>query len=361
MKIQSYFIGGMAAILAFTACSSNSESPKKEIPLKVEVYSPVHQDGDGIFLSGTVSAKQTAMVSTRYMGFVQKIYVKQGDRVKAGQLLVSINSDDLRAKQAQAQAMVTEATAAVKNANRDLERYEALRKLNSVSDKELENMSLNSTSYQARLQVAQQTLREVNSMLAYTQIRAPFSGVVVQKLIDEGSTANPGMPLLAIEQAGELNVTASVPENYVQYIKVGDRMKIDIKSIGKQYWGSVTELSPSASLTGGQYSIKVKIDSPDKQTLRPGMYASLYLNGAIPTNGTQTILIEESSVVYRDQLTGVYVVNADQKAMLRWIRLGKKVGSQVEVLSGLNPSDQIIRVGHEKMYNGRKVTISNKK
>lgn len=358
MKIQSYFIGGMAAILAFTACSSNSESPKKEIPLKVKVYSPTRLDGNGIFLSGTVSAKQTAMVSTRYMGFVEKIYVKQGDRVKAGQLLMSINSDDLRAKRAQAQAMVTEATAAVKNANRDLERYEALRKLNSVSDKELENMSLNSTSHNARLQMAQQTLREVNSMLAYTQIRAPFSGVVVQKLIDEGSTANPGMPLLAIEQAGELNVTASVPESYVQYLKIGDKMKIDVKSLGRQFQGTVSELSPSASLTGGQYSIKVKIDSPDNQKLRPGMYASLYMETAMPTSGTQKMLIDASSVVYRDQLTGVYVVNEDHQAMLRWVRLGKKLDSQVEVLSGLNATDRIIRLGKEKMYNGRSVIIS---
>ena len=358
MNIKSYIMGGMVVMSVFTACSSNSEPSKKETPLRVEVYSPVRLGSDGIFLSGTVSAKQTAMVSTRYMGFVKKIYVKQGDHVKAGQLLVSINSEDLRAKQAQAQAMVTEASAAVKNANRDLERYQNLRKLNSISDKELENMSLNQTSHSAHLQVAQQTLREVNSMLAYTQIRAPFSGVVVQKFIDEGSTANPGMPLLAIEQVGELNITASVPENYIQYLKVGDHMKIEVKSLGKQLHGTVSELSPSASLTGGQYDVKVKIDSPDKQDLRPGMYAALSMESAIPTNNTQKVLIEESSIVYRDQLTGVYVVNADKQAMLRWIRIGKKLGHQVEVLSGLDVTDKVIRIGKDKMYNGRSVIIS---
>ena len=357
-----YFTFGLAAVLLFPSCSSrqNKATDKEEIPLRVSTYSPLQQEGDELFLSGTLSAKQTAMISTRYMGFIEKIHVKQGDQVRAGQLLVSINSEDLRAKRNQAQAMVAEATAALKNANRDLERYQTLRAQNSVSDKELENMSLNSTSHDARLQVAQQTLREVNSMMAYTQLRAPFSGVVVQKFTDEGGTANPGMPILAIEQSGELNVTASVPENYVQYIKIGDHVTIDVKSVGTQYLGTVREMSPSATLTGGQYNIKVSIDSTNKQKLRPGMYASLHTKIPVKAGDKKKLLVEESSIIHRDQLTGVYIVNPDSCAMLRWVRLGQKVGSQVEVLSGLSSSDQIIRIGQDKMYNGRKVTISNK-
>ncbi len=112
--------------------------------------------------------------------------------------------------------MVIEAEAAAKNTQRDFERFKRLREQNSVSDKELENVELQNTSINARLQVARQSLNEVNAMLAYTNIQAPFSGIVSQKMIDEGSMANPGMPLLVIEQGGDLQVVASVSETYIQ-------------------------------------------------------------------------------------------------------------------------------------------------
>lgn len=346
----------MAAV--FSSCSSEANKKAEDVAVSVETYSPTTLQGDGIFISGMVSAKQTAMLSTRVMGFVDKIYVKQGEPVKEGQLLLVINSNDLKAKKAQAQAMVTEAEAAAQNAKRDYERYKTLHAQKSVSDKELENMDLNQISINAKLQMARQGLNEVNAMLAYTNIRAPFSGIITQRMIDEGSTAAPGMPLLTIEQSGDMDIKASVPENYVQYIKVGDSVKVDVKSLNKRIEGTISELSPSSTLTGGQYAVKIAIDSKEKENLRSGMYAGIYISGKVVKQEMKGVWIEKTSVVKREQLTGVYVVGSNNQAMLRWIRLGKEIGEQVEVLSGLNANDRIIKQADGKLYNGKKVVAS---
>lgn len=356
--LRNAFLGIVGISTLYSCSSSDKLEDKDKTIVKVEAYSPAQSTNEGFYLSGEVTAKQTANISTRMMGYVTKIYVKPGDKVASGQLLVSISSDDILAKKAQIQAMITEAEAAAKNAQRDYERFKTLRNQNSVSDKELENVALQNTSMNAKVQMARQQINEVNAMLSYTNIRAPFSGVVTQKMVDEGSMANPGMPILTIEQNGELQVIASIPENYIQYIKVGDIAQMELKSLGITIDGKVSELSPSAFRTGGQYSMKLAIDTKDKENIRPGMYANILIPNKTGENITFKIMLDKSSIVYRDQLTGVYVIDDQSQANLRWIRLGKTIGNQVEVLSGLSQNDKIVSKAEGKLYNGVKVSVN---
>ena len=356
--LRNAFLGIVGISTLYSCSSSDKLEDKDKTIVKVEAYSPAQSTNEGFYLSGEVTAKQTANISTRMMGYINKIYVKPGDKVASGQLLVSISNDDILAKKAQVQAMITEAEAAAKNAQRDYERFKTLRNQNSVSDKELENVALQNTSMNAKVQMARQQMNEVNAMLSYTNIRAPFSGVVTQKMVDEGSMANPGMPILTIEQNGELQVIASIPENYIQYVKVGDVAKMELKSLGITIDGKVSELSPSAFRTGGQYSMKLAIDTKDKENIRPGMYVNILIPNKTGENITSKIMLDKSSIVYRDQLTGVYVIDDQSQANLRWIRLGKTIGNQVEVLSGLSQNDKIVSKAEGKLYNGVKVSVN---
>ena len=356
--LRNAFLGIVGISTLYSCSSSDKLEDKDKTIVKVEAYSPGQSTNEGFYLSGEVTAKQTANISTRMMGYINKIYVKPGDKVASGQLLVSISSDDILAKKGQVQAMITEAEAAAKNAQRDYERFKTLRNQNSVSDKELENVALQNTSMNAKVQMARQQMNEVNAMLSYTNIRAPFSGVVTQKMVDEGSMANPGMPILTIEQNGELQVIASIPENYIQDVKVGDVAKMELKSLGITIDGKVSELSPSAFRTGGQYSMKLAIDSKDKENIRPGMYVNILIPNKTSENITSKIMLDKSSIVYRDQLTGVYVIDDQSQANLRWIRLGKTIGNQVEILSGLSQNDKIVSKAEGKLYNGVKVSVN---
>ncbi len=173
--------------------------------------------------------------------------------------------------------------------------------------------------------------------------------------------ANPGMPLLVVEQAGDLIVQASVAESDIAQVKLGDKATVEVKSANETVSGKVIELSPSSYGTGGQYQMKVALDNSINGNIRAGMFANLLLEkNSDPAENKATLWVENNSVIYRDQLTGVYVVANENQAILKWIRLGKENGNQTEVISGLNAEDKIIQQSDSKLYNGKKVIISNR-
>lgn len=361
MKTKAIVFISTGISLLLSACSSSPAKKNINDPVNVTVHLPTEATGCGVSISGQVTAKQTATISTRIMGHVQTIYVKPGDKVNAGQLLLSLNANDIKAKQQQLEAMKTEATAAEKKAQKDFERFSILRNQNSVSEKEFDNVELHYTSMKAKLQMAEEALKEINAQLSYANITAPFSGNITQKMIDEGSMANPGMPLLILEQAGEFIIQASVPENHIQNVKVGDKVNIEISSVNKALQGRIVELSPSAYNTGGQFLIKVAPEESTDKSIQPGMFASITINNEKERElKNTTLLVDNSSLVYRDQLTGIYVANKDGLAILKWVRLGKENQGKTEVISGLNHEDLIILSAEGKLYNGKSVIISNK-
>lgn len=349
---------GLSFLLCIVAsCSSNTKSETKELAVPVEVYKPYTYDSTTISVSGVLSAVNSAQISTRMMAFVDEIYVKRGDRVKKGQVLIRLNSKDLLAKKQQVLAQLSAAELAAKNANKDYRRFRALHATQSVSDKELENMKLNKMSMDANLKVAQKGLEEIDAMLAYTIIKSPFSGRVTQKYIDKGSTANPGMPLLTVEQSHEMEVSSAIPENYMPYVEQGARVEVVVKTLQRTLKGTVSELSPSASLHGGQYTVKITLDEKDDPALLGGMYVAVRIPLSKSIESTPHLFIDKKSLVYREQLKGVYVVNENGEAVLRWLQLGKTEGNTVEVLSGLKEHEQVIREVTGNLYNGRKVSM----
>ena len=355
-KFSSYLSLAIAATL-WASCSSSAPKQADENPVSVEVYQPVSQDSAFLSVSGTLSAQNSAEISTRMMANVEQIYVKTGDQVKAGQLLVRLNADDLQAKKKQVQAQISTAQLATENARRDYQRYQNLHAQQSVSDKELENMQLNLSAMESRLQMARQSLKEVEAMLAHTYIKAPFAGKITQKNIDKGSMTQPGMPLLILEQQHEMEVTATIPESYISNVAKGDRVEVEVKSIKRKLQGTVSELSPSATLNGGQYAMKLQLEEKQDPQLLSGMYVAIRIPNKSHVEGSKKLLIDQKALVHREQLTGVYVINADHRAVLRWLRLGKTYGDQVEVLSGLNAQERVIVHAKGKLYNGRKIKI----
>ncbi len=342
------------------ACS-HSEKSKQETGEVVSVITalPSSANESGIQASGQIESGQTAVISTRIMGAISHIYVKAGDRVKKGQLLVSISNADLMAQRAQADAAISEAKAAVAVSSKDLDRFKQLYQKQSASAKELENVTLQHKSISSKLETALQMRNQVNAMLAYSRITAPFSGVITKKFVDEGSMANPGMPLLALEQNGDYQAVISVPESDIANVKQGATVNLTVKSLDRTFPGIISEINPSSQFSGGQYGIKVAINKDNSLGLKAGMY----VNATIPDSNVQNtassaMSVPQSAIVNNEQLTGVYVVSSDKKVLLRWLRLGKQSGDRVEVLSGLSPDEKIVVSAKGKIYNGARVSES---
>lgn len=348
-----YLLTLIAATSLLTACGNEKTKEKQNNngpAVEVTVKTPDKGSSSGISASGKIEAVNNASLSTRMMGFVDRIKVNIGDKVKKGQLLVSINNSDLRAKLAQVNAKITEAKAAYNNAEKDYERFKNLYEENSASRKELDDNTANYEMAKARLEAAKQMKNEVESQFAYVNIRAPFNGVITNKFVEEGDMANPGMPLIAMEAPGNFEVKAMVPETYISSITPGTKVKVHVKSIGKTIPGTVSEVSASAKNTGSQYPVKVALEKGGEE-IRSGMYASVEFP-VTAEEQNKVVLVPSEAIIHRGGLTGIYTISNKNIAMLRWIRLGEDYGDQVEVLSGLSPDEEYIVSAKGKLYNG---------
>ncbi|MDD4637830.1 MAG: efflux RND transporter periplasmic adaptor subunit [Bacteroidales bacterium] len=354
--ISILFVSFMGLISACSSSEKKTVEDEKKVP--VVVATPLTDNRAGIQVSGQVEAGQTAMISTRVMGTITSVKVKAGDLVKQGQLLATIANDDMKAKKAQVEASVAEAEAAAAVATKDLERFTQLYNSQSASAKELENVKLQHRSILSKLESARQMRNEVHAMLAYTEIKAPFPGVITQKFAEEGSMANPGMPILALEQTKSFQALISVPETDVMGVKPNGEAIVTVKATGTTFTGILSEVSPSSQFTGGQYLAKVAIPDNEKENLKAGMYVNVFIpfsNEVEASSSSLTIPLE--SVIKKEDLTGVYVLGTDDIVSLRWIRLGKSHGDRVDVLSGLNKEETFVVKAEGRIYNGAKVSV----
>ncbi|WP_027067566.1 MULTISPECIES: efflux RND transporter periplasmic adaptor subunit [Maribacter] len=358
MKNKKYIITAIlgATILISSCGSEDKKAVVDNSPAIAVQVKTVSEDNSSPFLtvSGKIEAAKSANISTRMMGYVDKIYVNVGDKVNKGQLLMSVNNADVSAQLAQVNAGITEAEAAFTNAEKDFNRFSTLFKENSASQKELDDITANYNMAKARLESAKQMRNGVNAQMGYANIRAPFNGVVTNKFISAGDMANPGMPLLEVESPGKYQVLAMVPESEILAVKNDTEVTVQVKALNENVKGKVTEVSTSSKNTGGQYLVKVILDKTDAQILS-GMYATVQFPVARKTTSS-AVMIPVQAIVKKGQLSGIYTVSQSNTALLRWLRLGRTFGDQVEVLSGLSADEQYIVSAEGKLFNGAKIS-----
>lgn len=359
--MKKIFIPILTIALTFLiSCNGNKKENIIEEPAIAVKVSGISTNGNSPFVtaSGKIEAENSANLSTRMMGYVTKIHVKVGQKVGVGQLLVSINNTDLQAKKAQVDASILQATAAYNNAKKDYNRFVNLFQQQSASQKELDDMTARYEMAKAGLEGAKQMRNEVIAQFSYSNIMAPFSGVITNTFVKEGDMANPGMPLISMEGASRLQVTAMVSENDIASIKKGTPVTVLVKSSNKTLSGKVNEVSVSATNTGGQYLVKINLDKTEASVLS-GMFVNVQfpIANKVTSANNDKILIPENALVKQGQLTGIYTIGTGNVAILRWLRTGKTYGDQIEILSGLSADEQYIVSAEGKLYNGVKVSV----
>ncbi|WP_223033370.1 efflux RND transporter periplasmic adaptor subunit [Hanstruepera marina] len=353
-KITSIFL---TATVLFASCGNDKEESisSSNAPIQVAVSS-ISDNSNSPFLSvsGKIQAVNSADLSTRHMGYIERVKVKVGDAVKKGELLLMVNNTDLEAKRAQVNAVIAQANVAYKNAEKDYNRFKSLFAKNSATQKEFDDVTTQYNMAAAQLEAAKQQQNEINAQFAYVNIAAPFNGVVTQVNVKSGDMANPGMPLVSVEGPNDFEVIAMVPESNITQVQQGTEVQVLVKSLNKTLQGKVSEVSTSAKHSGGQYLVKIALQEP-VMDVRSGMFATVQFP-IDRKSTTELVLIPKSALVTNGQLSGVYTVSQTNTALLRWLRLGRDYGELIEVLSGLNASEQYIISAEGKLYNGVKVT-----
>jgi RND family efflux transporter MFP subunit len=316
------------------------------------------------FLSftGSIEADKRAEISTRLMGQVVYVGVKEGERVKKGQSLIRIDVRDVRSQVQMARSRLKQARENHKMALANFEavkktydRFSRLLKEGAITQQEYDQIEAKFKSAQAQLKaaeeeirLAEEAIRAASTNIDYGEIKAPFDGVVVRKFVDKGDIAKPGYPLLIVEKS-PFKVKVNLPESFLGKIKVGQRLKVRIDSVDKEFEAVVSEISPSVDTMSRTFTVKLKLE--DNSSVHSGLYAKVL----IPKKGKVTVLVPKEAVYRRWDFTGVWTVDPEGVLKLRLVRLGNRVGDYVEVLSGLDPEDRIVVEGLEKACNGCKV------
>jgi RND family efflux transporter MFP subunit len=301
--------------------------------------------GDAFEGSGTVKTDRTSTIASRVMGTVTSLKVREGDPVKAGELLMTIDDRDAT-ERSKAAAMAVE-TARV---NRDLARttwarYKSLYDQKALTSQEMDQEETRLKVAEAEYSRARAMAGEAAAFQGFTRITAPFAGRVVAKRIDAGSMASPGMPLLTIEGDGDRYVEVSVDESLSGKITAGLPAEVIVDSLGRTLQGRIREIVPAVDPGSRTFLVKVSVDD---QGLRSGVFTRV----RIPLDNRSALLVPQKAVVSKGQLTGVYTVDDKGLVTYRLIRTGRRFGSEVEVLSGLDPNERIITSGAEKAADG---------
>ncbi|MCG8580142.1 MAG: efflux RND transporter periplasmic adaptor subunit [Bacteroidales bacterium] len=358
MKTLKLTIAALVIAYLTQACggaSSESENQQEAVKANVQVVKLTTVPKKHHY-TGTVSSVNQSTLSTRIMGQINQVLVHEGDAVQKGQLLVSIRSNDIQAKQKQVEANIIQAKAAYKHAKDDYQRIQTLRNSNSATQKELDDITVHYEMTKAQLEAAQKAKEEVTEMLSYANIRAPYSGVITQRFVDGGDMANPGMPLLAIEAPGLFEVIAKIPESDVYKLDKGDAVEVMIDACEMPVKGTVARISPSSRFSGSQFDARISLnpDAKQKDAIRSGIFAHVnHLKGE-----EKKLLVASSSIVERGQLKGLWTVSQSNQALLRWVRLGTTYGDKTEVLSGLNEGNQVVISAEGRLYDGAPLQLN---
>lgn len=300
---------------------------------------------------GTMRAAQTSVLASQMMGTLVEVRVREGDHVQRGQVLAVIEDSQPRAALERATAaesasrqQLAAAESELALAESTLKRFQTLYDRKSVSPQEFDEVK---TREQAALahrdmaradqEQAKAAIAETRTALEYTQIRAPFDGVVTEKKADAGTLASPGMPIFTLEDVRRYRLEASINENDLALVRVGQSVPVLVDALGSGTLpGKVAQIVPAADADSRSFLIKVEL--PVDSRLRSGLFGRAQFS----RGERRALLVPRTAIVERGQMEGVFLLDQNKIASLHYVTLGKPTRDQVEVLAGLQDGDWLV-------------------
>lgn len=312
---------------------------------------------------GSVRARTSAAVSTRIPGSISVLRVREGDRVKKGQLLAQLDARENQAVAAVATAAIDEAGRGLdealsrkKLADTTFERYSNLFKEQAVSRQEFDVKQSEKdvaaagvARAESRLRQAQEGSKASTTMSDYTRIIAPISGVIASKQVDLGATVFPGQPLMTIEDDGSYQLELALPENIATKVKPGTALQVTLDAVGSSYAARIAEIVPTADPASRTFVAKVALS---QKGLKSGMFG----RGAIALGtAVDRITVPKKAVVEHGALTTVWTLDRENSARMRIVKIGRQAGERVEILSGLSEGDRVVVSDTGKVNEGSRI------
>ncbi len=333
-SLRTIFLPGL--LLALSACGSAPESPAPA-PLPKLATITVAADGSeaGRAWDGVVEAVQQADLSAQTSGRVTLVAVDVNDRVSQGQVLMRLTAVEQQAGADSARAQLRAAEASAIEAEANYARYQALGSKQFVSRLQLDQARAARDAAVAGRDAARAQLAQAGQQADYTVVRAPFAGIVSARRVEPGESVSPGQTLMSVYAPGALRIEVQVPESDAAAIRAAGKARV-LLADGRSVDAAAVTVFPAAD--PATHSVGVRVILPELQNAPPpGITAKVLFPIA---GGGAPLRIPSSAVVQRGEVSAAYVI-AGNRISMRQLRLGQRVGDQVEVLSGLKGGETI--------------------
>ncbi len=291
---------------------------------------PVYEE-----VAGTLQSEQSASVASQIMARIIRVHVHAGDRVAEGDLLIELDNVDLKARVAQARDQLNALQAQLRRAKLHYQRTRELHAKHSATQAALEAATAEYHSIRSQFSAARERLAEAEHALGYSEIRATFSGTVIDHFVEAGDMAAPGMRLLSVYDPQQLRIAAYVRETLASQLQPGQALQAGIDALQRQMPVVVEEIVPAADPGSRSFLIKARIEHDPR--LLPGMFARI----RIPLGEQRKILLPIRYVAQVGQLDVVWVLR-EGVVERRFVRLGQQDDGQIRVISGLAEGERLV-------------------
>lgn len=366
---RPFVIWGIAALalaagLLWVALHSRAQSPAGADFAATPIVAVARVTRENLSREVTMPAEFRPYVQVelhaKVSGYVDQMNVDFGDKVKAGELLATIEVPELQDELTNAIAAEEKAEADYTNADLIYTRLMAVNKAhpNLVAEQDLDTAAANDQMAVAEIAEAKAEVGKYKTLIAYTQITAPFDGVVTRRYADPGALIQAGtssdtqsLPLVRVSDNYLLRLDFPVDVNYVQDIHVGDPVEVEVESLGnKTFSGTVTRFTYDVEDDTRKMITEIEVPNP-KLEIDPGMYAMV----ALRVENRPNALTIPTEAVIAGETPMVYVVNQNNEIEERAVQLGLETPDKYEVLSGLQEGDLVVIGNHSEIQTGQKV------
>lgn len=395
MKSKALILAAVSGLLIQIACGGKQESRSgaaiQPVPSGVVVvrYESVQAVVEA---PGTVQPRNRISLSSQINGFVREMNIRAGDIVIKDQMLATLDARDAQSQKAAAQAAIDEAQAALSEARKarqaavemqaaakastelagqTFNRYQKLFESRSVSPQEIDEVrtrrnasAAELASREAMVAAAEDRIKQAEAkisqakaqagrtdvLLSWTEIKAPSSGRVVQRLADPGTAIFPGTLLLVIESIDKPQVLADIPTEHSGILRIGATVRLRNTETGAVAEGRISEIVPQSD--PATHSVQFKIDLPSSFPMPSGQFVKV----EVPAGNRDALLAPRTAIRQTGQLTGIFAVDAASKAHFRLVKIAPYDAERVEILSGLEPNEKIISKLSDQITDGIPVT-----
>jgi len=366
LGILAVVAGAAAVLVVVTGIRAREDSSVKlrdwtdeqAIPTVAVVLPDARALSATIDLPGRLEAYYRAPIFARVNGYLKSWSADIGAKVTAGQVIAEIEAPDLDQQLLQARADLASQQASAKLSEATLNRRRTLIASNFVSMQEIDERSADLSNKQAAVNSSQANVERLEALAGYKKITVPFDGVVTARDTDVGALINAGggsgPPMFVVSDIRKLRVYVNVPQTYVPAIRIGARAVISMPEYPNRTFDATVEASSqSVDVGSGTTRMQLGLDNP-KGELMPGGYANVRLS---LVRDTVPLHIPASALMFNQNGLRVATVGADDRVVFKTVTIGRDLGKDIELASGISPDDRIIVAPPDGIDDGDRVRV----